>query len=117
MWGGCRAAGVTLPGFHHEVCSAFHPLGVASPFLRSLPLADHGVEWVHPCVPLAHPLDDGRVAVLHRSVEETARALGQDGNAYRRLLGPGVSAGDGLVRELLGPLRDRKSTRLNSSHV
>ena len=56
--GGCRTAELTLPGFRHDVCSAFHALGVASPFLRSLPLADHGVEWVHPDVPLAHPLDE-----------------------------------------------------------
>ena len=103
--GGCRTAELTLPEFRHDLCSAFHPLGVASPFLRSLPLADLGVEWVHPGVPLAHPLDDGRVAVLHRSLEETAAALGEDGKAYRKLLGPAVSAGDDLVRELLGPLR------------
>ncbi|HEX9312133.1 MAG TPA: FAD-dependent oxidoreductase, partial [Actinomycetota bacterium] len=95
--GGCRTAELTLPGFRHDVCSAFHPLGMASPFLRSLPLTEHGVEWVHPDIPLAHPLDDGRVALLRRSLDETARALGRDGRAYRRLLGPGVSAGDGLV--------------------
>src|SRR5437762_1199850 len=57
--GGARSAELTLPGFVHDVCSAIHPMGVFSPFLRTLPLADHGLSWVHPSSPLAHPLDDG----------------------------------------------------------
>src|SRR4051794_41340517 len=62
--GGTRSAELTLPGFFHDVCSAIHPMAVATPFLRELPLAQHGLEWVHPGVPLAHPLDDGNAAVL-----------------------------------------------------
>src|SRR5215211_8328317 len=86
--GGMRSAEITLPGFVHDLGSAIHPLGYASPFFRSLPLEDHGLEWVHPTAPLAHPFDDGTAAVLERSIETTAAALGPDGMAYRRLMGP-----------------------------
>lgn len=102
--GGTRSAPLTLPGFTHDVCSAIHPLGVASPFFRALPLADHGLEWIHPPVPLAHPLDDGRATLLHRSIDETAAALGHDGDRYRRLFAPLVAAGDDLLDGLLAPL-------------
>jgi phytoene dehydrogenase-like protein len=84
--GGTRSAEVTLPGFVHDLGSAIHPLGYASPFLRSLPLEEHGLEWVHPPAPLAHPFDDGGAAVLERSVEETAAALGPDAASYCRLM-------------------------------
>src|SRR6266513_1307873 len=57
--GGCRTTELTLPGFLHDVCSAIHPLGAGSPFFRTLPLADHGLQWIYPPAPLAHPLDDG----------------------------------------------------------
>ncbi len=82
--GGTRSMELTLPGVVHDVCSAIHPLGLASPALRTLPLADHGLEWVHPDVPLAHPLDHGRAALLHRSVAATADGLCADGAAYRQ---------------------------------
>ena len=51
--GGARSAEITLPGFVHDLGSAIHPLGYASPFFRSLPLEEHGLEWVHPDAPLA----------------------------------------------------------------
>ena len=70
--GGTRSAELTLPGFVHDICSAIHPLGVAFPALRDLPLAEHGLSWVHPDVPPAHALDHGRAALLHRSVADTA---------------------------------------------
>src|SRR5947208_4946079 len=74
--GGCaRSAELTLPGFVHDVGSAVHPLGVGSPFLRALSLEKNGVNWVHPGVPLAHPLEGKRAAVLSRSVFETAKGL------------------------------------------
>src|SRR5690349_17761415 len=44
--GGCRTAELTLPGFHHDVCAAIHPLGIASPFFKSLPLSEHGAQWI-----------------------------------------------------------------------
>jgi phytoene dehydrogenase-like protein len=103
--GGTRSAELTLPGFVHDVCSAVHPMAVASPFFRSLPLAEHGLEWVHPDVPLAHPLDDGTAAVLERNVDTTADGLGADARAYRKLMGPLVSRADGLFADLLGPFR------------
>jgi phytoene dehydrogenase-like protein len=75
----------------HDVCSAIHPMALASPFFRSVPLAAHGLEWIQPPVPLAHPLDDGQAVVLRRSIEETAAALGVDADAYRKLMRPMVS--------------------------
>ena len=84
--GGARSAEITLPGFVHDLGSAIHPLGYASPFFRQLPLDEHGLEWVHPPVPLAHPFDDGTAAVLQRSVEATAASLGPDARAYERLM-------------------------------
>jgi len=87
--GGARSAEITLPGFVHDLGSAIHPLGYASPFFRSLPLEEHGLEWIHPDVPLAHPFDGGEAAVLERSIEATAAGLGHDAAAYRRLMEPG----------------------------
>lgn len=102
--GGTRTQELTLPGVAHDVCSAIHPLAVGSPVMRSLPLGEHGLEWVHPEVPLAHVLDGGRSVLLHRSVEDTAAGLGGDGVAYRRLFGPLVHAGFDLTDGLLAPL-------------
>lgn len=62
--GGARTEQLTLPGFHHDVCSAIHPLGILSPFLASVPLEQHGVEWITPPLALAHPFDDGTAAAL-----------------------------------------------------
>jgi phytoene dehydrogenase-like protein len=102
--GGCRSAQLTRSGFVHDVCSAFHPLASASPFLRSVPLERLGVRLTHPDVPLAHPLDDGSVAVLKRSVDETAEVFGRDARAYRKLLDPLVDNAEGLITDLLAPL-------------
>jgi phytoene dehydrogenase-like protein len=117
--GGCRSAELTLPGFVHDICSTVQSLALASPFLRTLPLAERGLELAHPDAPLAHPLDDGTAVMLERptagsaggpdagerSVDLTARGLGPDERAYRRLFGPLVRDSDLLFRELLGPLR------------
>jgi phytoene dehydrogenase-like protein len=84
--GGTRSAEITLPGFVHDLGSAIHPLGYASPFFRQLPLEEHGLEWVHPPAPLAHPFDDDTAIVLERSVERTAGSLGPDARAYERLM-------------------------------
>ncbi len=102
--GGTRSVELMQPGIVHDVCSAIHPLGLGSPALRNLPLETHGLRWVQPDVPLAHPLDDGRVALLHRSVDETAAGLGADADAYRRLFGPLVDSGFDLTDGLLSPL-------------
>lgn len=100
--GGTRTEELTLPGVLHDVCSAIHPLAVGSPVFREL-AAHLDVEWVHSDVPLAHPLDHGRAAVLHRSVDETALGLGADAASYRRLFGPMVDAGFDLTDGLLSP--------------
>ena len=86
--GGTRSAELTLPGFMHDVCSAVHPLAIASPFFRSLPLSEHGLEWIHSPAPLAHPFDDAMAVLLEGSVETTADALGRDSMNYRRLMKP-----------------------------
>jgi phytoene dehydrogenase-like protein len=103
--GGTRSAELTLPGFVHDVCSAIHPLGVASPFFRGLPLAEHGLEWIEPPAAVAHPFDDGSAVLLHRSVDETAAQLGRDGAAYRALIGPLARNWDATGAEILSPLR------------
>ena len=102
--GGTRSAQLTQPGLIHDVCSAFHPTAVASAFLRSLRLEEHGLEWLWPPVDLAHPLDDGPAPVLTRSMDETVARLGTDGPAWRRLFGPLAGGFDELADELLGPL-------------
>ena len=103
--GGMRTAELTLPAFRHDVCSAIHPLVAGSPFFRTLPLTEHGLELVQPPAPLAHPLDGGTAAVLERSLDATAESLGRDGRAYSRLMRPLVERADDLLREILGPLR------------
>jgi phytoene dehydrogenase-like protein len=86
--GSTRSAELTIPGFTHDVCSAVHPLGASSPFFTSLPLAEHGLNWVDPPAPLAHPLDDGTAVIVERAIEATAAALGEDEKRYKTLVGP-----------------------------
>jgi phytoene dehydrogenase-like protein len=102
--GGLRSGELTLPGFIHDLCSAIHPMAAASPFLRTLPLEEHGLEWVEPPLPLAHPLGGGEAALLRRSVEETAEGLGPDAPAYSGVFRPLVDSWAQLERALLGPL-------------
>jgi phytoene dehydrogenase-like protein len=103
--GGARSAELTLPGFVHDICSAIHPLGAGSPFFRTLPLSEHGLEWVYPPASVAHPLDDGTAVILERSVDATADGLGRDAAAYKRLIAPLVADWDVIAHEMLGPLR------------
>ncbi len=102
--GAARSASLTLPGFVHDVGAAILPLAVSSPFLRDLPLADLGVEWIQPPAAVAHPLDDGQVVLLERSVERTASGLGVDERRYRRLIGSLAADWKKLEGSLLGPL-------------
>jgi phytoene dehydrogenase-like protein len=103
--GGARSEELTLPGYLHDTCSAIHPMAVASPFFSTLPLSQHGLEWIFPPASVTHPLDDGTAIVLERSVEATSEALGIDSTAYRRLMGPFVADWDKLATDILGPLR------------
>jgi len=107
--GGTRTQELTLPGFRHDVCSTIVPLTLASPFFRTVDWAAGGVELIHPDVPVAHALDDGRAAVLERSFTATAAGLDRDrrtddGSAWRRLFGPLSRDADKLARELLRPV-------------
>jgi len=102
--GGARTAALTLPGFAHDVCSACHPMGVLSPFFRTLPLAAHGLQWIRPPASVAHPLDDQPAVLLRRSVVETARDLGEDALAYERLVAPFLIDPHALLADLLAPL-------------
>jgi phytoene dehydrogenase-like protein len=103
--GGARTEELTLPGFRHDICSAIHPMGMVSPFMRSIPLAEHGLEWAFSPEAIAHPLDDGTAATLVQSVDETARRLGTDGDAYRKLIAPFAKKPDALWDEILRPIR------------
>jgi phytoene dehydrogenase-like protein len=103
--GGARSAELTLPGFIHDLGSAIHPIGYASPFFRSLPLEDHGLERIHPPAPLAHPFDDGAAAMLERSTKDTGATLGPDAEAYRKILDPLVEDASRIEATLTGSLQ------------
>ena len=114
--GGSRSAELTLPGFVHDVCSSIHPFGRTSPFFREAELERHGLRWIEPPAALAHPLDGGEAVVVTRDVDETAKGLGSDRDAYRRLLGPVVRGFDALLPDILAPfhipLRPRRALSL-----
>ncbi|MCA9770970.1 MAG: NAD(P)/FAD-dependent oxidoreductase, partial [Myxococcales bacterium] len=102
--GGTRTAELTLPGYHHDVCSAAHPTGILSPFLRELPLEKHGLRWVLPGASVAHPLDGAPAVMLWKSLDRTCEGLGVDAGAYRRLIEPFLANPHGLLRDAMGPL-------------
>ncbi|WP_050063055.1 NAD(P)/FAD-dependent oxidoreductase [Rhodococcus sp. RD6.2] len=102
--GGARTAELTLPGMLHDVCSAVHPFGVASPYMATLPLAEHGLRWRWPEIDLVHPLADGSAGVLVGDVDRTAAGMGVDAGAWRRVFGPLARTFDALAPDVLGPL-------------
>ena len=102
--GGMRSAELTLPHFVHDVCSAIYPLAVASPFFKTLPLHQHGLEFIYPTIAAAHPFDNGEASALHSSLEQTAQALGEDEQSYLRLMRPLVRDWPQIVADVLGPL-------------
>jgi phytoene dehydrogenase-like protein len=114
LGGGTRSSQLTLPGFTHDLCSAVHPMAIGSPFLKSLPLQEHGLEWIQPQYPLAHPFDDGSAAVLERSIEATCQSLdsnekkqdekNNDGNNYATLVRPLAEQWDKFSVSILGPI-------------
>lgn len=104
--GGTRTTELTERGFHHDVCSAIHPMGMASPFLKTLPLKKFGLDWIQPEIPLAHPFDDGTCASLLRSIEGTAAQFsGSSEAAYRRVFEPLLPHADSLLDAFMGPPR------------
>jgi phytoene dehydrogenase-like protein len=102
--GGARSAELTLPGFLHDICSAVHPLAAGSPFFNALSLEQFGLQWIHPEIPLAHPLENGRAVFLKRDLNETINLLADDGHAYRALIGPLVRKWSLLADEFLQPI-------------
>lgn len=102
--GGVRSGELTLPGFIHDVCSAVHPLGILSPYFRTLPLAEHGLEWITPPASVAHPLDDGPAVMLYKDLDKTGANLGEDAGAWRGVFEPLLRNADGLLADILGPL-------------
>jgi phytoene dehydrogenase-like protein len=103
--GGCRSEQSTLPGFVHDPCSTVHPLGMSSPFFKSLELERDGLEWIEPPACVAHLLADGTAVLMEKSLTATAERLGRDGEEYVRLLGPFVESFERLMAMILGPLR------------
>jgi phytoene dehydrogenase-like protein len=103
--GGARTEALTMPGFNHDVCSAVHPLGLASPLFRQLPLSAFGLEWIRPPTPVAHPLDDGTAVLLEHSTTAMERQLGPDAQAWRGLMDPFLSRWQALFADALGPLK------------
>ncbi len=101
--GACRTLSLTLPGFKHDICSSIYPLAIGSPYFRTLPLERHGLKWIHPDYPFAHPFEDGTAVVLHRSIEKTAAYLEEDSAAYKKLFGSLNPDWDELSRALLKP--------------
>lgn len=102
--GGTRSAELTLPGYIHDVCSTVHPMAVSSPFFASIPLREHGLEWIQPPIMVAHPFDDGSAAVLYRSLDETCARLGADGLSYRLSIRRFAQHWSDLVSDLLQPM-------------
>ena len=101
--GGARTQELTLPGFHHDVCSSVMAMTICSPYLSSLPLEKHGLQWAFPAAAMAHPFADGTAALLHQSVEQTAATLGEDGRRYRALMGDFAAHASDLLRDMLAP--------------
>ncbi|KGE12719.1 phytoene desaturase family protein [Sphingobacterium deserti] len=103
--GGLRTKELTVPGYMHDVCSAIHPMAMASPFFRSLPLIDHGLELLYPAIAAAHPLDDGSAGLLYQDWSATLQHLGKDAPVYSRLMRSVVDHWETLAQDTMGPLR------------
>jgi len=102
--GAARTLELTLPGFRHDFGSAVHPLAAGSPFFSTLPLANHGLEWIHSPSALAHPLDDGTAVLLDRDFAKIQDTLGRDARAWRRLMEPFARNWKALAPEVLAPI-------------
>jgi phytoene dehydrogenase-like protein len=102
--GGLRSEELTLPGFRHDVGATVLPLALASRAFREIGVIRDGVEWAHPPVPVAHPLDHADAVLVYRGLDETASELGRDAGAWRALIGTTAQAGQALVDTLLAPL-------------
>lgn len=102
--GAVRTLELTLPGFLHDFGSAVYPFAAGSPFFSSLPLSNHGLEWIHSPCPLAHPFDDGTAITLERDLHKAESSMGNDGRAWGRLMQPFVERWSDLSSEVLQPI-------------
>ena len=102
--GGARSSEKIVPGLLVDDCSAFHPTGAGSPFLQSLPLGEHGLRWAEPAVQLVRPLDGGRAGALWRSVDRTVAEMGEDGAAWRRVVGRTAAHFDAITADVFRPI-------------
>lgn len=102
--GATKTAELTLPGFKHDIGAAILPMGIASPFFRTLPLEDYGLEWIYPEIAYAHPFEDGTALACYQDIDKTIAQLGDDAKAYKKLFKPLVKNWNHLENNLLGPL-------------
>ena len=102
--GGTRTSELTVAGVLHDHCSAFHPMGVGSPYLAALDLGRYGLRWRWPEIDCAHPLDTGDAGLLWRSIDETAEGLGPDGASWRRAFAGTAAGFDELADDLMRPI-------------
>lgn len=110
--GGTRTTELTLPGFQHDYCSAVHPMGVLSPYLKKLPLGDFGLKWIYPEASVAHPLDNEPTILLTKSLSKTGAFLGKDAKKWENLFSYFVQNGEALLADSLKPLGFPKSPLL-----
>lgn len=104
LGGGMRSAELTLPGFTHDICSAIHPLAATSPYFKTLPLAERGLEYIYPEIAVAHPFDSGKAAFLKQAINETAAQFGRDAGTYKDIIAPIVKIWPDIAPDVLGPL-------------
>ncbi|GAB7145078.1 phytoene desaturase family protein [Mycobacterium riyadhense] len=102
--GGARSGELTVPGVIHDHCSAFHPLGVGSPFWKEIDLQSYGLTWKWPDIDCAHPLDDGTAGLLFHSIDQTVGRMGPDGKRWRLAFGDLAAGFDELAGDLLRPV-------------
>jgi phytoene dehydrogenase-like protein len=105
--GAARTLPLTLPGYLHDFGSAVHPLAAGSPFFTTLPLEQHGLQWIHSPAALAHPFEDGTAVVLQRNIDDTIRGLGEDKKRWRDLFRPFAENWPAFAEEVLGPVIHR----------
>ncbi|HUY80125.1 MAG TPA: NAD(P)/FAD-dependent oxidoreductase [Acidobacteriaceae bacterium] len=105
--GAARTMPLTLPGFRHDFGSAAHPLAIGSPFFSTLPLDQHGLQWIHSPSVLAHPLDNGTATLIRRDFDYTARFLFEDGSRWRSIFEPFATQWPALTDDILGPVLHR----------
>lgn len=103
--GGTRTAELTLPGFHHDICSAIHPLAIASPFFKNHNLEKFGLKWVYPDAEAAHPLDNADAVIVERDVVKTAQSLNVDATVYKTIIGAMSDNYDKLLNDFLAPFK------------